>query len=132
MKEVIAIIRPEAWKATMDAVAEAGLDHVFQFRVMGRGKQRGLRYLRPHSGPELGTMPFLPKRMASWMVEDASVDALVEAVIGANKTANYGDGRLFVCPIDVSDVLDTTEDEIAEAPADLASSPVATPVGGKD
>lgn len=117
MKEVLAIIRPEAWKATMDAVAEMGLDHVFQFRVMGRGKQRGLRYLRPHSGPELGTMPFLPKRMASWIVEDASVDALIAAIIGTNKTDNYGDGRIFVCPIEVTDVIDTTEEDLQEAPA---------------
>lgn len=132
MKEVLAIIRPEAWKATMDSVAEAGLDHVFQFRVMGRGKQRGLRYLRPHLGPEVGTMPFLPKRMVAWMVSDESVETLIAAIIRVNKTENYGDGRVFVCPVEVTDVIDTTEEVLQEAPAEFAAAAARAPVGIKE
>jgi nitrogen regulatory protein PII 2 len=106
MKEVIAIIRPEKWQATMDAISELDADQICQYRVSGRGKQRGLRYLRPITGEEVGVMPFLPKRMASWFVEEADVDAFVAAIIKVNQADNFGDGKIFVCPLDEVEVID--------------------------
>ena len=107
MKEVVAIIRPEKWQATMHAAAELEVDQICQFRVMGRGKQRGLRYLRPQTGEEVGVMPFLPKRMASWLVPDAQVDALVTTIIEINTAENFGDGKVFVCPMEQSELIST-------------------------
>ena len=100
MKEVLAVIRAERWPATSSAAAELGLSQAFQLRVMGRGKQRGLQYLRPHKGTEAGTMPFLPKRMVSWLVPDQLVAPLIVAIVRVNRSGNYGDGKVFVCPVE--------------------------------
>ena len=63
MKEVIAVIRSEKWQETIDAAQAMGLTECSQVRVMGRGKQRSLRYMRPVNGSDDGVMQFLPKRM---------------------------------------------------------------------
>jgi nitrogen regulatory protein PII 2 len=95
----VAIIRPEKWRATEDAIGALGAERIVQQRVLGRGRQRGLRYLRP-SGDEEGSMQFLPKRMGNWLVPDELVDAVVSAILQLNHTGNYGDGKVFVTPID--------------------------------
>lgn len=46
MKEVISIIRPEKWDATREAVAAHEVYETVHVRVLGRGHQRGLHYLR--------------------------------------------------------------------------------------
>ena len=108
MKEVIAIIRPEKWQATQEAAAALGAEHFSRQRVLGRGRQRGLRYLRPTVGDQPGEMQFLPKRMAAWLVNDQMVEPLVAAIIRTNRTGSYGDGKVFVCPTDVPDALAET------------------------
>ena len=100
MKEVIAVIRSEKWQETMDAAQAIGLPYHSQMRVMGRGKQRGLRYMRPVNGSDDGVMQFLPKRMLTWMVPDEMVGALARVLITVNKSDNYGDGKVFVCPVE--------------------------------
>ena len=100
MKEVVAIIRPEKWQATREAVDKLGLQEVMHRRVLGRGTQGGLRYLRPMSGLEEGGMRFLPKRMIVWVVPDEKVSNLVESLMRINATGNFGDGKIFVCPLE--------------------------------
>jgi len=107
MKEVIAVIRAEKWRPTMEALDALGVGEVANFRVLGRGVQRGLRYLRRvaegRGGP--GTtietsIQFLPKRLVSWVVPEEKVSELVAALIRVNQTGNVGDGKVFVCPAD--------------------------------
>ena len=50
MKEVIAFLRPEKWQTTREAVRALQIEEVLHNRVLGRGHQRGLRYLRPTVG----------------------------------------------------------------------------------
>jgi len=100
LKKVIAIIRPDKWWATREVAIALGAEEVMHWRVLGRGHQHGLRYLRPSSGGEESGMQFLPKWMAGWMIESQQVDALVAAIIEANGTNTYGDGKIFVCPVD--------------------------------
>jgi nitrogen regulatory protein PII 2 len=100
MKEVIAFIRPDKWQATREVAIALGAEEIMHWRVQGRGHQHGLRYLRPQSDGEETGMQFLPKWMAGWMVESQQVEALVAAIIEANCTNNYGDGKVFVCPVD--------------------------------
>lgn len=109
LKEVIAFIRPDKWQATREAANALGAEEIMHWRVVGRGHQHGLRYLRPLSGGEVGGMQFLPKWMAGWMVESQQVVAFVAAIIEANCTNNYGDGKVFVCPVD--DVYDASGDD---------------------
>ena len=100
MKEVIAVIRSEKWQETVDAAHAMGLTECFHHRVMGRGKQRGLRYMRPVNGSDDGVMQFLPKRMLIWLVPDEMAGGLVRALMAVNKTENFGDGKVFVCPVE--------------------------------
>src|SRR5262245_27440061 len=99
MKEVVAVIRNEKWQATRLAIEAVGVEEMVQRRVLGRGRQRGLRYLRRASDAGEGGMPFLPKRMVTCVVADDRCDALVSAIIKTNQTGNVGDGKIFVRPI---------------------------------
>ena len=100
MKEVIAVIRPEKWQETIDAAQAMGLTECSHVRVMGRGKQRGLRYMRPVNDSDDGVMQFLPKRMLSWLVPDEMTSGLIRAIVAVNKTEAFGDGKVFVCPVE--------------------------------
>src|SRR3972149_9079475 len=62
VKEITAIIRAERWQETREAIEALGISDVFHRRVLGRGRQRGLRYLRRASAAGEGDMPYLPKR----------------------------------------------------------------------
>ncbi len=100
MKEVIAVIRSEKWQETINAAQAMGVTECSHIRVMGRGKQRGLRYMRPVNGSDDGVMQFLPKRMLTWLVPDEKAGGLVRALIAVNRTENFGDGKVFVCPME--------------------------------
>jgi nitrogen regulatory protein PII 2 len=99
VKEVIALIRPERGRPTVEALAALGVTEVVHQRVLGRGRQRGLRYLRRSAGGAGGDMLFLPKRLVRCAVDERLVDAVVKAVIEANQTGNVGDGKVFVRPL---------------------------------
>ena len=99
LKEVIAVVRSEKWQDTLNAALAMGLTECSHLRVMGRGKQRGLRYMRPVNGSDDRVMQFLPKRMLSWLVPDEMTGGLVRSLIAVNKSENFGDGKVFVCPV---------------------------------
>ena len=111
IKEVIAVIRPEQWQKTIDAAQAMGLSECSHVRVMGRGKQRGLRYMRPVNDSDDGVMQFLPKRMLSWLVPDEMTAGLIRAIVAVNKTEAFGDGKVFVCPVD--ELILSSEEAIA-------------------
>ena len=102
MKEVIAIIRPEKAIATLEAVRQMGIEEAIEQRVLGRGRQGGLRYLRPGTaGQPEESIRFLPKRMLSWWVSEEELETLVETIARINCTSSYGDGKIFICPMDI-------------------------------
>ena len=79
---------------TYAALLAAGVEDVTQHRVLGRGKQRGLRYLRRANGE--GDMNYLPKRMVVCVVPDPMLPSVIEAFFSANHTGNVGDGKIFI------------------------------------
>lgn len=100
LKEVIAMIRPQCWDETKLRVQRVRLQAFTVSRVLGRGRERGLRYL-PRKGAARGVgVRYLPKRMISWIVEEAHVEPLVQAVIESNQTGQLGDGKIFVLPVE--------------------------------
>lgn len=107
MKEVLAIIQMNKMEATKDALDVIGIPSITAYKVSGRGKQKGLQILHPTPLKEADKadekrMKYIPKRMISVMVEDEFVPAVVAVVAKVNRTGNYGDGRIFVCPVDES------------------------------
>ena len=109
MKEIIAIIRPERWPQTKMKVHQLRLPAFTQQRVLGRGRERGLRYL-PRQGALGGRgVRYLPKRMVSWVVEETKVASLVEAIMEVNQTGRVGDGKIFILPVDEAIRLRTSD-----------------------
>lgn len=107
MKEIIAIIRPRMMNATKAALADLGYPGVTAVAALGRGKQRGIagevdvelrtKLAQP---PAAGGMKYIPKRQIILVVPDEQVEAIVEAIIRVNRTGQYGDGRIFVSPVE--------------------------------
>ncbi len=108
IKEIIAIIRTGKWAETLVKLEEIGIAGFTRQRVYGRGKQRGLRYSA--DGEDKG-ISFLPKWMVTIVVEDSKVDAVVAALIKANRTGEIGDGKIFICPVVESVRIRTNESE---------------------
>jgi len=104
MKEVVAIIQMKKMEETKNALDVVGVPAFTAYKVMGRGKQRGLDILYPSDldEPRGGPVKFLPKRMITVVVEDEFVPAVVAVITKINRTGNIGDGRIFVIPIEES------------------------------
>lgn len=51
------------------------------------------------NGSDDGVMQFLPKQMLIWLVPDELVGRMIRSLINVNKSDNYGDGKVFVCPV---------------------------------
>jgi nitrogen regulatory protein PII 1 len=80
----------------MKALFEAGYPAVTKVPVCGRGKQRGLK---------VGEVTYdeLPKEMLMAVVPEADKDFVIEAVLASAKTSeagNYGDGKIFISPVE--------------------------------
>ncbi len=117
MKEIIAIIRPKKMGSTKDALEKLGFPSITVMPAIGRGKQRGIaNELNCDIPPELmgqgksGGMKYIPKRLLSLVVRDADVSPVLQAIIQVNQTAQIGDGKIFVCPIDNAVRVRTDED----------------------
>ena len=109
MKEIIAIVRPRMVPATRKVLEELGLPGITGAAVLGRGKQRGIASevsfpIEPDllSRGKSGGMKFVPKRYLTIVVEDTQVDKVIDAIVRTNQTAQIGDGKIFVCPIEDS------------------------------
>lgn len=100
LREITAILRSNKWKATLEALRQAGFFALTRQRVYGRGRQKGLRY---GVEPGAGGIPAFPKWMLTLVVEDADVDAAMAAIVAANRTGEIGDGKIFIST--VSDAL---------------------------
>ena len=107
MKEVIAIVRMNMMNRTKQALTEAGVDAFFAHEAQGRGL--GFVNRKLVEGAEKGYEEaasllgekgkLYPKRMVTVVVEDDTVDEVVQTIIEANKTGKPGDGKIFVLPI---------------------------------
>lgn len=109
LKEVIAIIRPDRWGETKIRLQRLRFLAFTQQRVLGRGRERGLRYLPRQGASHPTAIRYLPKRMISWIVEEAQVEPLVNALIETNQTGQLGDGKIFVLPVEGASRIRTGE-----------------------
>ena len=93
MKMIRAIIRPEKEEEVVKSLEDAGFPSVTKMDVLGRGKQKGI---------QVGTAVYdeLAKTMVMVVVEDASLEKVTAAISQAAKTGNYGDGKMFVTPVE--------------------------------
>jgi len=93
MKLVMAIIKPFKLDEVRDALTGIGVHGMTVTEVKGYGRQKG--HTEIYRGAEYA-VSFLPKVKIELAVEDNQVDKVTEAITGAAKTGQIGDGKIFV------------------------------------
>lgn len=96
MKMVMAVIKPFKLDDVREALTEHGIEGLTVTEVKGFGRQKGQTEV--YRGAEY-TVSFLPKVKIEVVVEDETVDKVVEAIQNAANTGRIGDGKIFVYDI---------------------------------
>ncbi|RJX21678.1 MAG: P-II family nitrogen regulator [Ammonifex sp.] len=93
MKMIRAIVRPEKTEDVVDALSEAGYVALTKTDVVGRGKQKGI---------QVGSVYYdeLPKVMLMLVTGDENVEEVIGIISRAAYTGNFGDGKIFVSPVE--------------------------------
>lgn len=96
MLMVRAIIRPEKVTDVLAELSEAGFPAVTKVDVVGRGKQKGIKF---------GDVYYdeIPKEMLLIIVNDEAKDQVVQIIMRKAKTGEkgaFGDGKIFVSPVE--------------------------------
>src|SRR6476620_3790837 len=100
MKMIVAIIRPEKLEAVQEALNERDVYLMTVSDVRGCGRQRG--FTEVYRGTDV-QVRLLPKLKLEVAVNDAFVEATVEAIVHAartEETGRIGDGKIFVLPME--------------------------------
>lgn len=92
---VRAIIRPEKTGIVMAELTAAGFPAVTKMDVYGRGKQKGITVGDIHYDE-------IPKEMLMVFCREEDKDDLVKVILRNAKTGNgnFGDGRIFISPVE--------------------------------
>ena len=121
MREILAVVNRARAADTKRELARSGVAGYTQWPVLGRGRQRGLR-----DAEGRGTLPFLPKVAFTVIVEDERAQEAIEAILRANQTGQYGDGKMFVSPVAASYRISTAM-QVQPAPGVAAMSRESVP-----
>ena len=102
MQMIRAIVRPNKVTDVVEALEKDGFVSLTKSDVFGRGKQRGI-----HTA-EL-QFDELPKTMLMLVVEDQDKDNVLEIIKTSAHTGKYGDGKIFVNPVESAYTIRTGE-----------------------
>ncbi len=108
MKMLKAIIRPNKVDDVKDALAKLNIAGMTVTEVRGHGKQKG--HTAIYRGKEYN-VSLLPKMEIEVVVPDQLADDAIKAIVGAARTGEIGDGRVFVMPVTESYRIRTGEME---------------------
>ena len=97
MKIVVAVIKPFKLDEVRDALTAIGVHGMTVTEVKGYGRQKG--HTEIYRGTEYA-VSFLPKLKVEVAVPSNMVAKVIEAITGAAKTGQIGDGKIFVFGID--------------------------------
>jgi nitrogen regulatory protein P-II 1 len=98
MKMVQAIIRPERMDNIKKALEEKGFVAMSIIEITGRGEQKGITLEHRGKKVEVDT---LPKIMLVMVVKDQEVDTIISTIRAAGRTGKFGDGKIFVLPVEM-------------------------------
>jgi Nitrogen regulatory protein PII len=95
MKLIRAIIRPDKTETVVDVLETAGYVALTKMDIVGRGKQKGI---------QIGDIHYdeLPKTLLMIAAEDTAVEEIISLISTSAKTGNFGDGKIFVTPLEQS------------------------------
>jgi nitrogen regulatory protein PII 1 len=90
---VRAIVRPEKVENVVDSLDDAGFAALTKMDVIGRGKQKGIQLENVYYDE-------IPKTMLIVVAEDDQTKKIVEIITESSFTGNFGDGKIFISPVD--------------------------------
>jgi nitrogen regulatory protein P-II 1 len=97
VKKVEAVIRPDRLQSVQDALDALGTSGLTVTEVLGCGAQRG--YTEMYRGAK-ANISLQRKVKVEAVVGDSMVEAVIDAISGAARTGEVGDGKIFVLPVD--------------------------------
>jgi nitrogen regulatory protein P-II 1 len=116
LKLVIGIVRPEKANDVLEALYRAEVRGVSMTRVQGHGGE--LDQIETYRGTTV-KMGLADKVRFEIAVSDSFVDPTVQALCGAARTGEVGDGKIFVVPLEEAVRIRTGEtDSLAVTPVD--------------
>jgi len=102
MQMIRAIVRPEKVDEVVDSLDDGGFTSFTRIDVFGRGRQKGIRI-----GPTV--YDELAKVMLMIASDDTDVAEIIKIIEDAARTGSFGDGKIFISPIDEAYTIRTGE-----------------------
>ena len=109
MKLIKTIIKPERFEFVKKALEDKGFVSMTITEVRGRGEQKGIT-LEYRGG--LMTVDMLPKIQLEIVIKDKDVDTVITTLSESARTGKFGDGKIFVLPVDKAIRIRTGETEV--------------------
>ncbi len=97
MKLITAIIKPFKLQEVREALVDAGISGLTVTEVKGYGRQKG--HTEMYRGAEYA-VDILPKIKLDVLIEDNSLETVIEAISKTANTGKIGDGKIFVTNVD--------------------------------
>jgi nitrogen regulatory protein P-II 2 len=109
VKLVIAIIKPFKLDEVREALTRLGVHGMTVAEVKGYGRQKG--HTEIYRGAEY-VVNFLPKLRLEVAVASEQVDKVMEALAGAARTGQIGDGKIFITAVEQAVRIRTGETDV--------------------
>ena len=93
MKMIRAILRPDKVEEVVDTLSESGYVALTKMDVIGRGKQKGIQLDNIYYDE-------LPKVMLILVTPAEKTEEVVEIINETAFTGNFGDGKVFISPVE--------------------------------
>ena len=114
MKLVVAIVRPEKLSAVLESLFRAEVRGLTLSRVQGHGGET--EHVETYRGTTV-KMELSEKVRLEIGVSDHFVEPTVKAIVGAARSGEVGDGKIFVLPVEkVYRIRTGEEDQAAVTP----------------
>ena len=97
MKMLMCVVRPNALDAIKEALSKLGIQGITVSEVKGFGRQKGHKEI--YRGAEY-VVDFTPKIKVEVVVKNDLAEQCVDAVCGAARTDQIGDGKIFMLSVD--------------------------------
>ena len=97
MKKIEAIIKPFKLDEVKESLNEIGVSGLTVLEAKGFGRQKGHTEL--YKGAEYA-VDFLPKIKLEFIVEDQSLEKVIETIQRSAHTGRIGDGKIFISSVE--------------------------------
>ncbi len=97
MKKIESIIRPDLVEQVKKALGLVGVSGITLTEVVGHGRQRG--HTEIYRGVEY-QIDSVPKVKLEVVVPEDLVEQVIQEIAKSARTGQFGDGKIFVAPIE--------------------------------